>query len=245
MWALCVCETVHFELVLMDYGPGGGWSSRSGLVGQGGGRSGPQPVWPKGPSAVGEARALAVCLPNHSKARGKEAELATFRVAQMGILKDVTEARAAEVQKQVDEATAAKEAAAKAVEEAKKRAAPRDLTHAIVSQPVFLKINDGPLKISELVDVLAQPDKEVSVPVFFERLYGFAENVEFQLVPGKESKLFEAGRASAAKGANEVSLKATISSEVKPGRYQATVEAKLKFNGQDLTIKRPVAIVLP
>ena len=159
--------------------------------------------------------------------------------------KDVTEARAAEVQKQVDEATAAKEAAAKAVEEAKKRAAPRDLTHAIVSQPVFLKINDGPLKISELVDVLAQPDKEVSVPVFFERLYGFAENVEFQLVPGKESKLFEAGRASAAKGANEVSLKATISSEVKPGRYQATVEAKLKFNGQDLTIKRPVAIVLP
>lgn len=159
--------------------------------------------------------------------------------------KEVTEARAAEIQKQVDEASTAKDAAAKSAEEAKKRATARDLTHAIVSQPIHLRINDGPLKISELADAAAQAGKEIAVSVFFERLYGFAESVEFQLVPGKDSKLFDPSKASAAKETKEASLKATISSEARPGRYQATVEAKLKFNGQDLTIKRPIAIVIP
>lgn len=159
--------------------------------------------------------------------------------------KDVTEARTAEVQKQLDEATAAKEAAAKIAEEAKKRAAPQDLTHAVVSQPVFLRIDDGPLKISELKEVSAEPGKDISVIVSFERLYGFSESVEFQLVPGKDSKLFEPSKVAVAKEVNEASFKVTLSSEAKAGRFQATVEAKIKFNGQDLTINRPVAIVIP
>ena len=103
-----------------------------------------------------------------------------------------------------------------------------------MSQPIHLRINDGPLKISELADAAAQAGKEIAVSVFFERLYGFAESVEFQLVPGKDSKLFDPSKASAAKETKEASLKATISSEARPGRYQATVEAKLKFNGQIL-----------
>lgn len=165
-------------------------------------------------------------------------------------IKSLEESKAAEsalveARKRLEKANQAKEAAAKRAEDAKKRAQPRDLTHAFLSPPLRLHIADGPLRFANLPPVELSQGGAFGYAVKLERLYGFADSVALSLLPPKgEETLFGPSEANLAKESAEVELPIKLGSEAKPGTYEATLQAKLKFNGLDLTMNRPVAITV-
>lgn len=157
---------------------------------------------------------------------------------------NATEAEREKAKETLEAARKAKEAAVKRAEEAKKQAAPRDLLHAVVSHPISLKITEGPIKLGSLPSLTGQAGGETSLKISLERLYGFGDSVAFTLSSPKDTKVFEAVKGSVAKESTEAELKVPLSKEAKPGTYEATLDATLKFNGQDITLKRTITLTI-
>ncbi len=177
------------------------------------------------------------------KAKEASAEALANRLKDLEA-KQATPSEVEEVKKQLEAANQAKEAAAKQAEEAKKRAAPRELTHAFLSPPMRLRIDDGPLRMHLPDGVEVTAGATIKQVVTFERRYGFADAVEFTLSPPSKSKLFEAVTVSAGKDATEARLAVSLAEDLKPGVYEATLAAKSQVNGTELTQTRLLIITV-
>ena len=68
--------------------------------------------------------------------------------------------------------------------------------------------------------------------------------MELTLVPPKDHKAFAEVKATISKDATEAKVSLESVADAKPGSYEGTVEAKLNFNGQELTMKRPFPLTI-
>ena len=177
------------------------------------------------------------------KARGEAANQLAAEVKSLEEIK-ATETEIAEAKKRLEAAKQASDAAATAAEEAKKRAQPRELNHAFLSTPVPIHIDDGPLRFKSLAPMELPQGSAQDYPIILERLYGFAESVELALNPPADGKTFKPAKTKIAKGASDAKLSLKTLSDALPGTYEATLEAKLRFNGHNLTITRPISLAI-
>src|SRR5439155_21297205 len=125
-------------------------------------------------------------------------------------------------------------------------AKPRDVTIAVHSRPVPLKIAASPLIIADISTTnSARAGQKLEIPVNIKRLFGFQEAVDLTLSAPKSLKGRKPAKASIAKGEHEHGLQLTIPKDASPGSYDFSLEADLKFNSKTLKIdqKVPVQIV--
>lgn len=173
-------------------------------------------------------------------------EMVSQLTAEVGALRqnEAPDSEIAEVEKRLEAAKQAKDAAAKRAEEAKKNAEPRELDHVFLSQPIVLHIEDGPLRFTPPASMEFAPGEAGDFPVKFERRHGFTGPVDLTLSPPEDQKIFEPASVTVAKDAGEATLAVQVAAEAKPGSYEATLEAKLEFNGQELKISEPISLIL-
>ncbi len=139
-----------------------------------------------------------------------------------------------------------KTAEEKRLADVKKASQPADVSVALISTPIHLRIEKTPLK-------LITPDAKVSLPknaktefeVTLQRKYGCADAVELTVELPKEASGVNANKASI--GGDQKSAKLTLNAaaDAKAGVYAATVRAKAKFNGIDVEDTLPITVTVP
>ncbi len=121
----------------------------------------------------------------------------------------------------------------------------KEYEHAFISPPITLAIADGPLTFSTITPFEIPAGDSRAVPIAVKRQFGFADAVQLALVPPKEPEpTFTKAEASLAKDQTEATLQVAAPQAATPGTYEATLEAKLNFNGQALTMTRPVTFTI-
>lgn len=147
---------------------------------------------------------------------------------------------AKEKQKRVD---AAKAAADKAVEDAKKANAPKDVNVALKSTPVQLRVVQTAIGVAG-ADVAVKAGEKVMIPVKVERLYGFTEAVEVEVAVPGTAKGVTAAKLSVAKEAAEGMLEITTAADAAVGDHMVTLNAKAKFNNVDIAATATVKVTV-
>jgi hypothetical protein len=166
-----------------------------------------------------------------AEAQAKTAAEAKAAAEKTAAEADAKAKEAAEVQKVVD----------KAVADATNQAKPKAINVAVPSPTVTLKVTEAPITLEVTPPAAAKPGTTVEVPLKIARLYGFAEAVTIKT---KAEKDFKVPDVTLAADAAEGKLAVEVGAEAKPGTYNFTVDAAFKFNGQDLTVSRSVAVVV-
>src|SRR5262249_49860787 len=127
----------------------------------------------RNPEAVAVAEAEQKRLAEMLKAINDEIKSATEA-------KNETALKAA--QDKLKQATECKTQCDKRLDDAKKANQTKDVPLALISTPVRLRIHPSPLKLSAgSLAAPLQPGVKQELPVSLERLYGFADQVEFTL----------------------------------------------------------------
>jgi hypothetical protein len=152
-------------------------------------------------------------------------------------------------QKNADEAAAKakaaderKEVAAKLAKDAGAKLQQRDVTATFYSPALHLHVAAAPITLAALVGTNSfAPGTKFEIPVTVGRLYGFADAVELGL---KEIPGLKANRITIAKDQTTGKLAIEASDEAKPGEQALTLQASVKFNGQDLKFEHLVTVRL-
>jgi chemotaxis protein histidine kinase CheA len=151
-----------------------------------------------------------------------------------------------EARKAADEASAKAKDAVKRKEAAGKRVkemVPGDAAFAIYSAPIKLHIAAAPLKLSfEPLGTQLEPGGRIEIPVSLKRLYEFDDSVELTLVAPKDVIGLNAVKVIIPKDQTETKLVLEASSDATPGEHKLTLQAKLKFNNQDLQWDQPIKL---
>ena len=147
---------------------------------------------------------------------------------------DAQAKQAAEVQKAVDKQVADTTAAAK----------PKAINVAAASPTVTLKVAEAPITLELTAPVAAQPGATIEVPIKLSRLYGFADAIALAAKPSGDAKSVTVADLSLPADQTEGKLAVTIGTDTPPGTYNFNVQATAKFNGQDLSVTQPVAVVV-
>ena len=163
-------------------------------------------------------------------------------------LQAVAEAKAA-AQKAADEATAkskdaeqSKETATRLAKEAATKLQGRDVTAIFYSPAVNLNVAAVPITLATQVPTNSvAPGAKLEIPVTITRLYGFADGVDLTIIDAKEIK---AEKITIPKDQTAGKLIAEAAADAKPGEQKLTLQASLKFNGQDLKLERSIALRL-
>jgi hypothetical protein len=151
--------------------------------------------------------------------------------------------------KVAEEAIKAAEEAKRKAEEAAKRAAerakPRDLLASDRTFPITLKLAATPLKLSVPPEPLSVANgASVELPLQFERLYGFAEEVKFSVKLPEGTKGVTVSEVAVVKDAAGGKLVINTAAESAPGELAVVLIAKMKFNGIDLEERHPIKLLI-
>ena len=197
----------------------------------------------RNPKLIADAEAKAVRITELKTATDAEVTAAqeAFDKAEGDEAKKAAEEKlnaAKEKQKRVD---AAKAAADKAVEDAKKANAPKDVNVALKSTAVQLRVVQTAIGVTG-GDVAVKAGEKVMIPVKVERLYGFAEAVELEVAVPGTAKGVTAAKLSVAKEAAEGMLEITTAADAAVGDHAVTLNAKAKFNNVDITATATVKV---
>jgi hypothetical protein len=151
--------------------------------------------------------------------------------------------KAAEEALKVAEETMRKsEEAAKAAAE---RAKPRDLLVSDRTFPITLKLAATPIRlVPPAAPLTVAKGAAVEVPVQFERLYGFADEVRFSAKLPDGTAGVSAPEVAVAKDAGKGALVINTAAEAKPGELAIELIAKMKFNGIDLEERHPIKLII-
>ncbi len=119
-----------------------------------------------------------------------------------------------------------------------KTSKPKDVNVIVASTPVTIDVAAAPVKLTvpQLSGTLKQGG-QVEIPLKLERLYGFDQEVSFELRTSGVSGL-KVDRPKIAQDKTEAKLKLEADKNATPGQHTATLRATLKFNGQTLTVEQ-------
>ena len=141
-----------------------------------------------------------------------------------------------------EKANKAKEAADKRAKEAMELAKAKDVNVTVSSTPIMIKIIEAPITLT--AGPFTNPMKAETVfelPVTIKRLYDFAGPVEILLNLPEGLEGVKAEAVIIDKDNDSAVLKIEATPEALSGRLEWTVQARLKFNGQDLNVSQKVS----
>ena len=161
-----------------------------------------------------------------------------------------------EKQLALEQATKTRDEKAKELEAAKKsqaeadaalnlaneRAKPQERRFHAVSQPIKIRIAPAPITLPELAQLTVKPEAQVDFPIKIERLFGFNEVVEISAIVPDPANGLSAPAVSIAKDTNETTIVVTAAKEITPGDKELRIDAKVKLNGEELTVSRTLKI---
>jgi hypothetical protein len=104
-------------------------------------------------------------------------------------------------------------------------------------------LSRNPPRVAEpRVSEFGEPGGRVEIPVSLKRLYEFEDAVELTLVAPKEVVGLNAVKVTIPKDQTEAKLVLEASRDATPGENKLTLQAKLKFNNQDLQWDQPIRL---
>ena len=170
-------------------------------------------------------------LVNKAKAAEQASKDATAKNEAAQQAKTAAEAKASETAALLKKAQDAKKVIDKRLADLKNANKPKDITASVFSTPIKLKIANSPMKpkVQSPGGAMKQGAK-ATIPVSFDRLYGFEDQVECTLEPPKGIAGISAKKVTIAKGQNSGNLELTLAANATPGDHEATVRFRGKFN---------------
>ncbi len=116
-----------------------------------------------------------------------------------------------------------------------------DINLYVASTPVIINVNPHPLKIAAPSTLgKLQAEKTLELPVAIERLYGFADKVDIDLVLPSGVKGITADKASLDKNKKDAKLTIKAAKTLTPGTHTATLRLQMRFNNVSLVAEQPV-----
>ena len=148
-----------------------------------------------------------------------------------------------QAEKQLKEAEDKNKNADQKLKQATDRSKPKDVQFISYSKPVTVKIESCPIKLKG-IDSPIELGKGLksTVPVSFDRLYGFADGVSLTAKLPDGTKGVKLMEGSANKDQSVINLPVEVAADAKSGLIELELIAKLKFNGIDLQTKGNVSV---
>lgn len=135
-----------------------------------------------------------------------------------------------------------KKAIDKRLDDAKKANAPKDVNFALVSTPIKLKIDAAPYKLTAGDPASVKQGEKAPFAVKLERLYGFADSVEFSFDAPSGVSGLKVDKVTLKKEDGEAKFEVSADKNATPGEHTATIRAKGKFNNMNVETSVPVVI---
>ena len=127
------------------------------------------------------------------------------------------------------------DALAKTINDAFKK--PKDLTVTLFTNPFTLKVRKAPVEVKPLGAQTVKAGDKLSLDVGIERLFGFADQVSFKVVPPQGVKGITAKAFNVVKDGYGATLELSSTAATPAGEYECELQGTLKFNNQNITIK--------
>ncbi len=122
---------------------------------------------------------------------------------------------------------------------------PKNLKVSVPVTVVTLTVTAAPLELKPAAEIKVKQGEKVELPVSIQKLYGFDDAVTLELDAPKGVtglKLEKPGKID--KGQADTKLSVIADKKATPGSHTFEVEAKLKYNGQNLSVKRAIKVVV-
>lgn len=169
---------------------------------------------------------------------------AAAKSQQMAEAKTAADKAASDAAEKSKRAEQAKQQANQTLNQINEQAKPKNVNVAIYSTPILIKIAETPVTIAfPSPSVAVDQGGQAELPVSVARLYGFSDEVEL-VVTNDNARGVNADPLKLPGGQNEGKLALKADKNAQPGERKLTVEARLKFNGQDLRQKAEFTVVI-
>ncbi len=148
-----------------------------------------------------------------------------------------------QAEKQLKEAEDRNKNADQKLKQATDRAKPKDVQFVSYSKPVTVKIESSPIRFKDIKSPIElEKGIKSTVPISFDRLYGFADVVSLSAKLPDGTKGVKLMEGSANKDQSVINLPVEIANDADNGLIELELVAKLKFNGIDLQTKGNVTV---
>jgi hypothetical protein len=163
---------------------------------------------------------------------------------QMTETKKAAEKTVNELTEKFKRAEQARQQANQTLNQLTEQAKAKNVNVAIYSTPVLIKIAESPLTITfPQPSITIDQTGEAELPINIARHYGFAEEVEIVLT-NENTQGVSADPLKLMKDQADGKLKLKADKNAAPGERKLAVEARLKFNNQDLRHKTEFTVVV-
>ena len=151
-----------------------------------------------------------------------------------------SEKASAQAAKSAKDAQTAKAAALARAKDLTVKAQPKDMTASFYSPPIRLTVTSAPIKITPPAPVSLEAGGKLEIPLAITRLYGFVDLVDLAIVAPNVKGL--SGKVTFAKDQSQAKLTLQTDAATPNGEHAIKLEAKLKLNGQTITVEQPLTI---
>ncbi|MGH6644672.1 MAG: hypothetical protein ACRED3_18450, partial [Bradyrhizobium sp.] len=123
---------------------------------------------------------------------------------------------------------------------------PKDVTFALASTPIRIRIADTPLKVTipAAAPAAVKQGEKVNVPIAIERLYGFDDAIEVTIEPAQGSNGVSGEKFTLEKGKGNGDLVVVISGDATVGMQSAVIRVKAKWNNLSLESKHTIQLTV-
>jgi hypothetical protein len=165
----------------------------------------------------------------------------TAQVAQTA--KTAAQKTADELKAKLKAAEKTKAESEKLVKEAPDKTKYQDVSVTIFSTPITIKVAAAPVTMKvDLPSGSLAAGKSIEIPVTIQRQFGFAEAVELSLTPPGETKDVKVVKLTVPKDQTQAKLVLETGPNTAIGELKLSLQAAVKFNGQDLKVEQAVPI---
>lgn len=116
----------------------------------------------------------------------------------------------------------------------------KDVSASFYSQPVRVRVRPAPITLTPPAPVTIEVGGKAELPVSIQRLFGFADAVELVVVAPNVKGL--AAKAGIEKDQSQAKLPLAADAATPAGDHAVMLEARLKLNGQAITVQSPLTI---
>ncbi len=118
----------------------------------------------------------------------------------------------------------------------------RDVRDTSFSAPILVRIEPSPVAVEMAGALEVARGGTIEVPVGLQRRFGFAEAVEVRFSAPAETRGLKAAAVTVAKEAVDGVLTLECAGDAAPGRHLCAIETVCRWNGEELTTRRDIAI---
>jgi hypothetical protein len=159
--------------------------------------------------------------------------------------KVAAEAALKAAQDKVTQANQMKQQIDKKVNDAKQANQPKDVQFAIISTPIKLKVAASPFNLTATAPAgPVKQEQKSELPIKIERLYGFADQVEFTLEPPQGVQGLSAPKVTLNKDQAEGKLEVAAAGNATVGQHKCTVRARGRFNNVQVETTSEVLVTV-